>query len=115
LGLLTPGVGIFQMVYSSSNIFTISVLADRDIMPDPEFYRQCIEESFDEHISVILGITASKPAVQRSVKAKQKPKKSAQVKTVAAKKKPLVKKTVKVKASLKKTKGRPRKVADKKA
>lgn len=115
LGLLTPGVGIFQMVYSSSNIFTISVLADRDIMPDPEFYRECIEESFEEHISVILGRAVSKPAAKRSVKAKQKSNKSAPVKKVAAKKNPSVKKTVKVNISLKKTKGRPRKVADKKA
>jgi WS/DGAT/MGAT family acyltransferase len=115
LGLLTPGVGIFQMVYSSSNIFTISVLADRDIMPDPEFYRECIEKSFEEHISVILGRAVSKPAAKRSVKAKQKSNKSAPVKKVAAKKNPSVKKTVKVNTSLKKTKGRPRKVADKKA
>jgi hypothetical protein len=84
-------------------------------MPDPEFYRQCIEESFEEHISVILGRAVSKPAAKRSIKAKQKSNKSAPVKKVAAKKNPSVKKTVKVNASLKKTKGRPRKVADKKA
>jgi diacylglycerol O-acyltransferase len=115
LGLLTPGVGIFQMVYSSSDIFTISVLADRDIIPDPEFYRECIEKSFEEHISVILGRAVSKPAAKRSVKAKQKSNKSTPVKKVAAKKSPPVKKTVKVNTSLKKTKGRPKKVADKKA
>jgi WS/DGAT/MGAT family acyltransferase len=115
LGLLTPGVGIFQMVYSSSDIFTISVLADRDIIPDPEFYRECIEASFEEHMTVILGKTIGKAAVKGSVKAKGKAKKSVSTKKAVVKKKSSVKSKIRPNTSLKKKKGTPRKVTDKKA
>jgi hypothetical protein len=27
---------------------TISIVADRNIMPDPSFYRECLEKSFNE-------------------------------------------------------------------
>jgi len=47
LGVLTPGVGLFHMVFSSADVLTLSVLANRDVMPDPAFYRQCVEESFE--------------------------------------------------------------------
>ncbi|MFQ3324521.1 MAG: diacylglycerol O-acyltransferase [Pseudomonadales bacterium] len=118
LGLLTPGVGIFQMVYSSSNIFTISVLADRDIIPDPEFYRQCIEESFAEHKAAILGKTMNKTVVKGSAKlkpkAKPKAKNSVPADKVSAKKKTSVRKVVRENTSLKKKKGPPTKVVDKK-
>ncbi|MFT6309666.1 MAG: WS/DGAT/MGAT family acyltransferase [Porticoccus sp.] len=114
LGLLTPGVGIFQMVYSSSNIFTISVLADRDIIPDPEFYRQCIEESFAEHKAAILGKTMNKTVVKGSAKLKPKTKNSVPANKVSAKKKTSVRKVVRANTSLKKKKGAPTKVVDKK-
>jgi hypothetical protein len=116
LGLLTPGVGIFQMVYSSSNIFTISVLADRDIIPDPEFYRQCIEASFAEHKVVILGKANSKAAVKGLVKPKPKAKAKSSVvtKNVSLKRKATVKKIVRENTSIKKKKGPPTKVVDKK-
>ncbi|MBR9912983.1 MAG: wax ester/triacylglycerol synthase family O-acyltransferase [Gammaproteobacteria bacterium] len=47
-GLLTPGTGMFQAVFSMNENITISVLADRDIMPDPEVYKQCMKESLAE-------------------------------------------------------------------
>ena len=48
MGLLTPGCGAFHLVYSCNGLITITLLADRDIVPDPEFYRQCMEASFAE-------------------------------------------------------------------
>lgn len=48
LGLLTPGVGIFHLVYSSVGVVTLSILGDRSSMPDPAFYRECVEASFAE-------------------------------------------------------------------
>jgi diacylglycerol O-acyltransferase / wax synthase len=48
LGVLTPGVGLFHLVYSYVDKVTLSVLADREIMPDPEFYRECLDQSFKE-------------------------------------------------------------------
>jgi hypothetical protein len=48
VGLLTPGVGLFHLVMSYCGKITISIIADRDIMPDPSFYRECLEKSFKE-------------------------------------------------------------------
>ena len=52
LGPLLPNAGLFHVVYSSvqnkqGNI-TLSFTACRDMLPDPEFYAQCLQESFDE-------------------------------------------------------------------
>ena len=48
LGPLSPGMGIYHTVFSCNNALTISVVADRERMPDPGFYRECLEESFAE-------------------------------------------------------------------
>lgn len=48
VGLLTPGVGLFHLVMSYCGTVTISIVADRNIMPDPSFYRECLEKSFEE-------------------------------------------------------------------
>ena len=47
LGLLTPGMGIFHLVFSYAGKITLSVLADRDIMPDPELYHDCLIASYE--------------------------------------------------------------------
>ncbi len=48
LGVLTPGMGIFHLVFSYSGKITLSMLADRDIMPDPEFYHDCLVAAYEE-------------------------------------------------------------------
>ncbi len=48
LGLLTPAMGIFHLVFSYCGKVTLSVLADRDMLPDPEFYRECLVAEFNE-------------------------------------------------------------------
>ena len=48
LGVLTPGMGIFHLVFSYSGKITLSVLADRDIIPDPEFYHDCLVAAYEE-------------------------------------------------------------------
>jgi diacylglycerol O-acyltransferase / wax synthase len=48
LGVLTPGMGIFHLVFSYSGKLTLSVLADREIMPDPELYHDCLVASYEE-------------------------------------------------------------------
>ena len=61
LGVLTPGMGIFHLVFSYFGKITLSVLADRDIMPDPEFYHDCLVASYEE-----LYAAAVKPRNLRS-------------------------------------------------
>lgn len=48
LGVLTPGVGLFHLVFSYLDEVSMTILADRDMMPDPQFYRECIDAAFDE-------------------------------------------------------------------
>lgn len=48
VGLLTPGVGLFHLVFSYCGTVTITIVGDREIMPDPSFYRECLEKSFAE-------------------------------------------------------------------
>jgi len=52
LGPLLPNVGLFHIVYSAvqnkKGTITLSFTACRDMLPDPEFYAQRLQESFDE-------------------------------------------------------------------
>lgn len=60
LGPLLPNVGLFQIVYSSvqnkKGTITLSFTACRDMMPDPGFYAQCLQESFDETYAATVGV-----------------------------------------------------------
>lgn len=47
MGILAEGQGIFHVVTSYNGNVILTFLADRDIMPDPEFYAGCIENSFN--------------------------------------------------------------------
>jgi diacylglycerol O-acyltransferase len=46
-GPLTDGMGLFHAIGSYCGEFSISVTSCRDLMPDPGFYRQCLQDSFD--------------------------------------------------------------------
>ena len=53
LGLLTPGVALFHTIFSQSNQVNLAVLGDRDIMPDPDFYMACLQESYRELLAAV--------------------------------------------------------------
>ena len=59
-GLLTPGGALFHAVFSISGTVSISVTSDRDIMPDPQFYRQCLDESFAEMKAACAALAKSR-------------------------------------------------------
>ena len=61
LGPVVHGLGLFQPVLSYNGTITISAVADRDMMPDPAFYAQCLQESFDELKSVTIDKAAPEP------------------------------------------------------
>jgi diacylglycerol O-acyltransferase / wax synthase len=63
LGVLTPGMGIFHLVFSYAGKVTLSVLADRDIMPDPEFYHDCMISAYEE---LYAAATALKPRAAKN-------------------------------------------------
>jgi diacylglycerol O-acyltransferase len=59
LGVLTPGMGIFHLVFSYYGTVSLSVLADRDIMPDPQNYHDFLVESYKEIYLAVVGKTVS--------------------------------------------------------
>jgi diacylglycerol O-acyltransferase len=61
LGVLTSGMGIFHLVFSYSGKITLSVLADRDIMPDPEFYHDCLVAAYEELYAAAIKLGPGKP------------------------------------------------------
>ncbi len=71
LGLLTPGCGSFHLVFSSQGLITITVLADRDIVPDPEFYRQCLERSFEEMLAAVPKGASSAGTERKTAKSRR--------------------------------------------
>jgi hypothetical protein len=61
LGVLTPGMGIFHLIFSYSGKITLSVLADRDIMPDPEFYHDCLVATYEELYAAATKLSPGRP------------------------------------------------------
>ena len=59
LGPLIPNIGLFQVVYSSvqnkKGSIILSFTACRDMMPDPAFYAQCLQEAYEELRDATLG------------------------------------------------------------
>ncbi len=47
-GPVQDGLGLFHVISSYMGQFTISATSCRELMPDPDFYRECLQESFDE-------------------------------------------------------------------
>lgn len=48
LGMIQDGVGLFHIVSSYCDKFQIGITSCREMMPDPEFYAQCVEEAFGQ-------------------------------------------------------------------
>lgn len=59
---LTDGLGLGHVVQSYCREATIAFTACRKLMPDPEFYAQCIEDSFTELRDAAKAALASVPA-----------------------------------------------------
>jgi diacylglycerol O-acyltransferase / wax synthase len=75
---LTDGLGLGHVVQSYVKEATIAFTACRSLMPDPEFYAQCIEDSFTELRDAALAAPADRqPVVQKPAKAKAAAKKPA--------------------------------------
>jgi len=80
LGVLTPGMGIFHLVFSYAGKITLSVLADRDIMPDPEFYHDCLVGAYEELYAATSKLgpaQASRAAIAAKAKIKSPKRKRA--------------------------------------
>ncbi len=80
LGPLAHGLGLFQPVLSYNDTITISAVADRDMMPDPAFYSDCLQGAFDELKAATIK-PAKKPAAKKAAAKKAAAKKVASKKT----------------------------------
>jgi enoyl-CoA hydratase/carnithine racemase len=90
---LTDGLGLGHVVQSYCDEATIAFTADRELLPDPDFYVKCIEDSFAELLAATAAATATpKPAPapkpKSAPKAKPSPKAKPAPKRAAAKAKP---------------------------
>ncbi|GGO80191.1 diacylglycerol O-acyltransferase [Marinobacterium nitratireducens] len=49
-GMIVPtaGLGLHHVIVSYAGKLNISMTAHRDILPDPDFYRECLERSFEQ-------------------------------------------------------------------
>jgi hypothetical protein len=112
LGVLTPGMGIFHLVFSYSGKITLSVLADRDIMPDPEYYHDLLVASYQEIYRAALETEAAGagPAADLEVVSPKRDtgRKAAPGLAVSAKPKPPRKLPAKAKAGSRATPARAR-------
>lgn len=81
-GPVIDGVGLFHVISSYCGSFIISATSCRDMMPDPEFYKQCLQESFEEMHQAAIKLTA---ANVRNEKKKTGKKKTASKKKTTAK------------------------------
>lgn len=89
MGPVVDRVGLFHSVFSYNGKITVTFTACREMLPDPEFYAECLQSSFDE-----LAKTTLMPRKKSRVKAKAR-KKTAKAtrKKTARKKTPLTKKS----------------------
>lgn len=55
LGPILDGMGIIHPVFSYCGEITVSFTSCRDMIPDPDFYAQCIQDSFDEMLAATKG------------------------------------------------------------
>lgn len=92
LGPPIDGMGLFHGLGSYCGRFSISVTACREMMPDPAFYAECLQASFDE---LLAAASPGRPRKERTTKTKKATKKK------SSKKKSTKKKTAKKAASKK--------------
>lgn len=78
LGPPIDGMGLFHGLGSYCGKFTISVSACREMMPDPAFYAECLNQSFEELLKAAMKIHTAKVTPIRKAKknAKKKTKKT---------------------------------------
>jgi len=67
---LVDGVKLGHVVHSYINDVTVSFTADRSAMPDPDFYSECLQKSFDAHLEKAVALEKAK--IVKTVKSEDK-------------------------------------------
>jgi WS/DGAT/MGAT family acyltransferase len=87
-GPLNGHIGVIHLVGSYCGEITLNYMAARDLLPDPDFYSQCMDEAFGEYMQAVATLNA-RPKAQPAAKAAATKLRLA---TTAQAKKPLRKK-----------------------
>jgi len=74
LAPILDGMGIIHPVFSYCGQITVSFTSCREMMPDPDFYAACIQESFDEMKEAMLAEAAASGVETINAKPKAKAK-----------------------------------------
>lgn len=64
LGPIEHGLGLFQPVLSYNGTLTISAVSCREMMPDPAFYCECLQASFDQLLEAAAKRAETAPATK---------------------------------------------------
>lgn len=70
-GPVADGLGLFHVISSYCGQFVISATSDREMMPDPDFYRQCLLESFTDSLAAANSINTKKAKPRKTKKARK--------------------------------------------
>ena len=66
-GPVVDGLGLFHAVGSYCGQFMISATCCRVMMPDPAFYRECMQASFDELLASASASGSKKKRKRKAV------------------------------------------------
>jgi WS/DGAT/MGAT family acyltransferase len=107
MGPVFDGMGLINAIYSYVDTIAIAFTSDREMLPDPAVYAQCLRDSFDAlHVAATAPAPAkSKPKVKAPAKAKAPAKPSLAKAMRAAAPPPSAKKTDKTTKTIKARKG----------
>jgi WS/DGAT/MGAT family acyltransferase len=77
-GPLNGHIGVIHMVGSYCGEITLNYMAARDLLPDPEFYSQCLDEAFEEYRQAVARLntkaaTPAEPVTRAAAKTPRKP------------------------------------------
>jgi diacylglycerol O-acyltransferase / wax synthase len=74
LGPLLDLMGLFHAVISGAGLITINFVCCREMMPDPQFYKRCLEEAYEELRVAAQQATAGRASTpKRKTKTSEKP------------------------------------------
>ncbi len=80
--------GIFHTVFSYNGTMSLGFTACRDMLPDPHFYAECIDASFEDLKAATIGSEPARTAPKKRASKKKSGKKRAGEKKASAKKTP---------------------------
>ena len=72
MGPVIDQAGLFHAVFSYDGKITFTFTACREMLPDPEFYAECIQASYDELLAATVKPTKKKAAKKKAARTRKK-------------------------------------------